>query len=251
MDQPITRRRFIGLGLTGAAAVLAGPRVAWPAEAAGAARFKARPGKPTQPVKAGIQKLGLAKGKDGILSVPKGYSPDKPVPLMVMLHGAHGRHEGFNRFSNWAADVGIAVMSPDSRGRTWDFLLDGYGPDIAFLDRALAHAFARLAVDPRHLAFAGFSDGASYALSVGLANGDLFSHVLAYSPGFMSPPLRQGKPAIWVSHGTRDEVLPVSQSRRMVPQLKSWGYKVRYREFDGDHGVNEELARESFRWLVA
>jgi predicted esterase len=34
------------------------------------------------------------------------------------------------------------------------------------------------------LAVSGFSDGASYALSIGPANGDLFTHVMAFSPGF-------------------------------------------------------------------
>jgi phospholipase/carboxylesterase len=248
MDQPITRRRFVGLGLTGIATLL-GPRIASPAS--GAARFKARPGKPTQQVKTGIQKLGLAKGKDGILSVPKGYSPQKPIPFMIMLHGARGRTEGFDAFAVGAAGLGIAVMAPDSRGPTWDSILGGYGPDIAFLDRALEHVFARVAVDPRRVALAGFSDGASYALSVGLANGDLFTHLVAFSPGFMDPPGRLGKPSVWISHGMSDDILPVELSRRIVPRLKQGGYKVQYREFAGGHTVTPELGTEAFRWFVA
>ncbi len=34
----------------------------------------------------------------------------------------------------------------------------------------------------------GFSDGASYALSLGVPNGDLFTHIVAFSPGFMRLP---------------------------------------------------------------
>jgi hypothetical protein len=34
---------------------------------------------------------------------------------------------------------------------------------------------------------AGFSDGASYSLSLGIGAGDVFSHVAAFSPGFMTP----------------------------------------------------------------
>ncbi len=55
----------------------------------------------------------------------------------------------------------------------------------------------------------GFSDGASYALSIGLTNGDLFTHVVAFSPGFASPVTYTGKPPVFVSHGTHDEVLPI------------------------------------------
>ncbi|HYH46455.1 MAG TPA: phospholipase, partial [Thermoanaerobaculia bacterium] len=107
------------------------------------------------------------------------------------------------------------------------------------------------AVDAARLAIGGFSDGASYALSVGLTNGDLFTHVLAFSPGFMAPARQEGKPGIYVSHGTRDEVLPIARcSRQLVPQLEQSGYQVIYREFDGPHTVPAEIARQATNWLV-
>ena len=83
---------------------------------------------------------------------------------------------------------------PDSRGPPWDVLEGGYGPDVAFLDRALELTFSRCAIDPARIAAEGFSDGASYALSIGITNGDLFSHVIAFSPGFMAPKEPWGKP---------------------------------------------------------
>lgn len=224
-----------------------------PAEGPAAGRLTARPGKPTEKApSAGVHDLGLARGKDGILILPKGYSADKPVPLVMFLHGALGRTQDLTQFCVAAAGMGMAVAAPDSRSRTWDLILGGYGPDIAFLDRALSYVFSHVAVDPRHLALAGFSDGGSYALSVGVANGDLFTHVMAYSPGFLQPPDRQGQPAIWISHGTRDDILPIDNtSRRIVPRLKQMGYKVSYHEFDGGHGVSSELREESCRWFLA
>lgn len=251
VDQGLTRRRFVGLGLVGAAAMFSGAGLAWAAAGTtGTARLKARPGKPTRKVKPGIQPLGLAKGRDGTLSIPPGYNPDKPVPLMIMLHGARGRSEAYNLLSTEAGKLGIAVVVPDARAQTWDIVLGGFGPDIAFLDKALEHTFAHVNVDPKRLCLAGYSDGASYALSVGLVNGDLFSHVMAFSPGFMETPSRTGKPAIWVSHGTKDPVLAIDRtSRRIVPQLKQWGYDVRYKEFEGGHELAPELGIEAFRWL--
>jgi predicted esterase len=134
---------------------------------------------------------------------------------------------------------------------TWDVIEGGYGPDVAFIDRALDQTFSRYAVDPRHIAAEGFSDGASYALSLGLTNGDLFTSVIAFSPGFMAPEERQGSPRIFISHGTRDQVLPIDRcSRRIVPRLKSSGYDVLYREFDGPHTVPQEIVRESLDWFL-
>lgn len=133
----------------------------------------------------------------------------------------------------------------------WDRVRGRYGPDVAFIDRALAHTFSRYAVDRARLAVEGFSDGASYALSLGLDNGDLFTAVVAFSPGFCAPNRPEGEPQIFVSHGTRDETLPIDAcSRRIVPLLERAGYAVTYREFDGPHAIPPAVEREAFAWLV-
>jgi phospholipase/carboxylesterase len=126
-----------------------------------------------------------------------------------------------------------------------------YGPDIAAIDRALGDTFSRCAIDPERVGVGGYSDGASYALALGLANGDLFTHVLAFSPGFLAPTGQTGSPRVFVSHGTLDGWLPIdSCSRRIVPRLERAGYKVCYREFEGGHVVPPDVAREAARWLA-
>src|SRR3954470_6733279 len=88
------------------------------------------------------------------------------------------------------------------------------------LSSVLAAVFDHVPADPRRLAVAGFSDGASYALTLGLANGELFPHILAFSAGFFVPARRQGWPAIFVSHGRSDPVLPIDMcGRRVVEAL--------------------------------
>jgi phospholipase/carboxylesterase len=131
-------------------------------------------------------------------------------------------------------------------------LVGSYGPDVEFIDRALDWVSNRLTLDTRRLAITGFSDGASYALSLGITNGDLFTRVIAFSPGFMAPATRRRKPQVFVSHGTRDRVLPIERcSRRIVPQLDHAGYRVRHREFEGGHVVPPEIGYQAVRWFVA
>ena len=109
-----------------------------------------------------------------------------------------------------------------------------------------------MTLDTRRLAITGFSDGASYALSLVITNGDLFTRIIAFSPGFMAPATRRGKPRVFVSHGTRDRVLPIERcSRRVVPQLDHAGYRVWYREFEGGHVVPPEIGHRTVRWFVA
>jgi phospholipase/carboxylesterase len=270
-DRPVSRRDFIkiAVGATGVASVGLLAACAGAATTAGTAgersegqqvagsaasqgRLLARPAPSDMAVPSGLRPLGLASGRDGLLYVPEGYGSEGAAPLALMLHGAGGNARGgISPFLDRADEAGVILLAPESRWRTWDVLVGGYGPDVEFIDRALEQTFDRLAVDAEHLAVVGFSDGASYALSIGLTNGDLFTHVIAFSPGFASPAAYRGKPPIFVSHGTQDKVLPIRQtSRRIVPELERKGYEILYQEFDGPHTVPKSVAREALEWFT-
>ncbi len=221
-------------------------------QAAQEGRLLARPAIPTGTAPLGLQPLGLDGSRDGFLYVPKSYQASRPAPLVLMLHGAGGDAEGgMKPFLHLADAEGLILLAPDSRRQTWDVIFGRYGPDISFIDQALDKTFSRYAVDPEKIALEGFSDGASYALSVGLTNGDLFTHVIAFSPGFMVPAEQIGKPRLFISHGTRDSVLPINAcSRKIVPQVQRAGYDVLYREFDGPHTVPPEIVRSALTWFT-
>ncbi|TKD06409.1 alpha/beta hydrolase [Polyangium fumosum] len=210
-------------------------------------RLQARPTPgPRDEAQRGDRPLGLGDKRDGILFLPSSYDPARPAPLMLCLHGAGGeaRHR-IDPIRPEAERDGVILVAPDSMGSTWDLLRGGYGPDVARIDRALTAAFHCLAVDPTRIAIEGFSDGASYALSLGLTNGDLFRFVFAFSPGFMRPLTQVGTPEVFISHGVKDPVLPIRCSRTLVPTLESAGYTVTYREFDGGHSVPQGMLREA------
>jgi phospholipase/carboxylesterase len=175
--------------------------------------------------------------------IPVGLDAAKPAPLIVGLHGAGGvASQMLDLLMPSAEAEGIILLAPESRGSTWDVIGGGYGPDVAFIDEALREVFRMHPIDPRRIAVSGFSDGASYALSIGVTNGELFDHILAFSPGFMAPMETEGTPKIFISHGVRDEVLSIGPcSRRIVPALEKAGYDVQYREFDGGHVVPPEM----------
>jgi predicted esterase len=118
------------------------------------------------------------------------------------------------------------------------------------LDRVLDEVLDSHPVE--RMMIGGFSDGASYALSIGLTNGDLFDAVLAFSPGFAAPLVAHGKPRVFVSHGTDDRVLPIdSCSRQLVPALQALDYPVTYEEFDGGHDVPERVVDRAVSWMLS
>ncbi|KAG2436149.1 hypothetical protein HYH02_011653 [Chlamydomonas schloesseri] len=222
----------------------------------------------------------------GFVYVPRSYDPRRPSPLAVMLHGAGGRADPLS--GNWSfggarevEDSRLIIVVPESAGRTWDAVRGGsFGPDVVALDGALSAVFAAFAVDASRVALAGHSDGASYALSLGLANPQLFTHLLAFSPGFMRPQpaaeaamqragssthsgsgssMHSGSgsgsssvwPRVFVSHGTGDRVLPVGCSRGIVTRLRAARIDVSYHEFEGGHVIPGHVAAEGLSFFLS
>ncbi len=246
-----SRRDFAGALFTAAVGVR------WIRPAPGSdpgARLSVRPGTPHgAPAHPGAQPLGLRSGRDGVLYVPNGYAPATPVPLVLALHGATGSSAApLRTYSALADRLGAAVLAPESLGSSWDAIRDDFGVDRDFIGRALEAAWSRVAIDPRRIGVVGFSDGATYALALGRANGDLFHAVAAFSPGFLIPITPVGRPPIFISHGTSDHILPIDAcSRRIVPALRAQEYQVDYREFDGDHTVPPEMAEAGLRSVTS
>lgn len=209
-----------------------------------------RPAKPNDVAEPGLWELELDVVRDGVLYIP---DADGPRPLLLALHGATMHAKQLVRPLLAAADeFGVILLIPDSRAQSWDIIHGGFGPDVEFIDRALTLAFDRCRIDPSAVAIGGISDGASYALSLGVTNGDLFSAIVAFSPGFIVPMDVVGQPRVFVSHGVNDRILPIDAcGRPIVAGLKGAGYDIEYLEFDGGHEMPEPIVRSGFKWLVS
>jgi phospholipase/carboxylesterase len=201
----------------------------------------------------GVQPLRLDRIRDGLFYIPKAYTHETPAAFALMLHGAGGEADhGLHLLKEYADEKNVILLSPASRATTWDIIAkDAFNGDVLFIDQALALVFKNFNIDSRHLAIGGFSDGASYALSMGLGNGDLFTHIIAFSPGFYHTVENKGKPRIYISHGVRDHILPIAPcSRRIVPRLKRLNYEINYNEFQGEHEIPGHIATGAVNWFL-
>jgi phospholipase/carboxylesterase len=214
----------------------------------------------SQNASGGLQKLS---GRSGLLYIPTGHAG--PLPLLILLHKAGGSASewfaGGGSYAPYADRGGFIILAPESPGQSWGTGPKNWGYDYLAINRALEEAFARCAIDRNRLAIGGFSDGASYALSLGLANGDLFSYIIAFSPGFIVRAQARGRignnnevriPLVYIAHGASDNVLPIaSTSRVFVSSLRKNGYNVEFREFSGGHHVSRQVADQAMSWLTA
>jgi predicted esterase len=206
-----------------------------------AGRLGFRPGDEpvAAPLSAGRHGLGFDQGREAVLVVPEGLQADAPVPLLVMFHGAGGEaNRVLPHLVPHARARRFLLLAPQSMFTTWDIVIGGHGPDLQRLDEALFTVARHFRLDPARLAFAGFSDGGSYALSLGLTNGDVASHVIGLSAGFMNAFTQAGAPRVFLAHGRADRQLPIDSSAHAhAKRLLDSGYDLTLQPFDGDHVI--------------
>lgn len=247
----MNRRTFLSLGTVGALGLTRGARL-----------LAQQPTPPIQPIEQipvagddipiGKSRLGIADDeRDGTVYVPKSYKKGVPMPILVMLHGFRSTAEAVRFTFPLAEEFGVIVLAPESRDVTWGQSIPGFDTDARYIGMAFRWVADVLTIDRSRVAMGGVSDGANYALNMGLAYGDTFNHLMIFSSGILAPFRKQGKTKIFLAHGTKDEQMPIDRTgRKFAAELKQDGYDLTYREYDGGHGAPIEVVRESFDWFV-
>ena len=207
----------------------------------------------------------LTLADQAIAYIPASAGPHPP--LLVLLHGAGQRPAWMIEHLVSQADArGIVLVAPASRGVTWDSVR--VAEEAPSLSSALANSMALrftgsrdadrveqairaigsyVPVDRATTALAGFSDGATFALAMGMARTHPFAAIIAWSPGIAietASPARHRR--VFVSHGRQDRVLSFETTcAEIVPMLEGEGALVMFLSFDGGHEIPAE-ATEAF-----
>lgn len=246
------RRTFLSLGAAGAFGLTRGARLL-------AAQSQVPPIQPIEQIPVagddipiGKWRLGLSDDeRDATIYVPKSYKKGTPMPIVVMLHGFRSTAEGVRSAFPLAEEFGVIVLAPESRDMTWGMEIPGFDTDSRYIGMAFRWVSEVLTIDPSRVAMAGVSDGANYALNMGLAYGNTFNHLMIFSAGTMAPFRKEGAAKVFLGHGTQDTQMPIDRTgRKFAADLKADGYDLTYREWEGGHGAPVEVMREGFDWLV-
>jgi phospholipase/carboxylesterase len=191
------------------------------------------------------------------LYVPETCDGCAPVPLIVALHGGHGHGRDF--LWTWLGDARsrqALLLAPTSRARTWS-IMGGADEDADGLRQMVEFVAGRYPVDRARILLTGMSDGGTYALLCGLADGMPFTH-LAPACGALHPLLltdggiarARGRP-VYLIHGALDWMFPVNTARLAHDVLAGAGARLVYREIaDLSHTYPREENARILDWLV-
>jgi phospholipase/carboxylesterase len=190
----------------------------------------------------GLCELSFEGGRTATIFLPWVRGCPADLPLLCSLHGSAGAYANtLLSLSEFAERGELAVIAPHSLRTTWDVLFGSYGEDVRLIEFLIALMVRRNGIDSSRVGLAGFSEGTSYTLTVGLKNGDMFPFIIAFSPGFFLPNAAIGKLRIFISYGSTDRILPMTSAREIAQRLKSDGYHVQFEEFSGGHELPEEI----------
>lgn len=248
-DNSLTRRSFLGSALGAVAAACSSSDAPTEPTNEGPSRLQIRARKPSRSVSVGTTEI-VSGERRAILRVPPTYRADEALPLVIAFHGGGGSATDWVQYPTRTDAARMIFLAPESKLLTWDRLVLGFGEDVAFTNIAIAETLDRCNVDVNRVALMGFSEGATYALGLGLANGDRVRSVVAHSPGMYIDVSRHGAPAFFISHGADDPIFPSGESSGFINTvLKTLGYSVEFAEFAGGHEMPAAIQDRAVAWL--
>jgi predicted esterase len=194
-----------------------------------------------------------------LLLTPDRIDPERRYPLITVLHGAGRREEMLVKAYQEEPGARDALfLIPRSHHPTWDLIATDGRPDLDFLEWAYDLIYRRYPVDPNRQGLIGYSDGASYALSVGLSNPGIFRAVMGWAAGFLvldeaSPSAEDPKPSVLLEYGTHDPLFPFERvAIPMREELERRGYAVNFRiDQGGRHWPSGEFQHEALDWFFS
>ena len=193
-------------------------------------------------------------------------------PVLIMLHGYGSDANDLFSFASELPDdlFIISAQAPyplPPYGNAWyainfDSVQGKFSDDVqavesrnkiaAFIDEVVEN----YPVDAKNLTLLGFSQGTILSYAVALSYPEKVKNVIALS-GYINLNILEknykerdfSNLSVYASHGTGDQVIPVTWARRNPEILKQLGIEHTYSEFPVGHGVAPQNLMELKSWI--
>lgn len=178
----------------------------------------------------------------------------KPTALVIVLHGVGSSGIGMTPLVDALANAlpGAAIVAPDGfepfdlspNGRQW-FSVKGVTSSnrrqrveqcMPRMGRLIGELQSRFDVSSQAVALVGFSQGAIMGLYLAATSGEI-GVVAALAGRLVAPvsPSLARRPALFISHGTEDHVIPIQEGRDAAAALVEAQFPVELQVIQG-HG---------------
>jgi phospholipase/carboxylesterase len=174
--------------------------------------------------------------------------------LMVVLHGRGDSPAGFSWMPNTMALPELNYLflqAPDDYygGYSWYGMPPNQRPGILRSRKLLEATFAEIFAQgylPENIILFGFSQGCLMTLEFGGRFSPKLCGYIGVSGYVYDAKLLaaeadpEAKTGHWlVTHGTRDEVLPIADTRAQIDLLQASGFNIDYREYEKVHTLDD------------
>lgn len=195
-----------------------------------------------------------------------------PPSLLVLMHGVGSNEQDLFSLAPYVP-AGYHVLSlrapyPMGMGANAWFNfsigpegLRSYDAEQEVASRAqvaetVKQAASQLGVPAERTVVGGFSQGGIMALSLLLTQPQLAAAAMVWHGRLLSDALVPAAPgaalagrALWISHGTRDEVIPLSHAHAMRNAVAPLAATLTYREYPEVHTIHPQELADSMAWL--
>lgn len=166
---------------------------------------------------------------DYLLFLPGDHKSGKKWPAILYLHGVGGKGDylemlkanGLPEFLEGREDFPFIAVSPQCpESEDWS---------PALLNRFLDDIIEKYEVDPDRIYLTGIGEGASAAWKLAAGRPERFAAVAPVCGGGNAHEacLLRDLP-VWIFHGARDRIVPISEAQGMVLALKLCGGNVNF-----------------------
>ena len=208
----------------------------------------------------------------GFLERPAQPAAGQQPWLLVLMHGVGSNEQDLFGLAPYVPPQFhvISLRAPFAMGQgayAWfQFTVDADGTRHihvpqeqqarALVQQTVADKAAQLGIPPERIVLGGFSQGGIMALSQLLTQPQTLRGALVWHSRLLPEIASLHAPAqafegksAWVSHGTYDNVIPLTSAHAIRDKLAALPLSLVYHEYSGAHEIRPEELKASMQWL--
>ena len=191
-----------------------------------------------------------------LLYLPKDYNKNSPRkwPVMFYLHGKSRRGYNLEKLKTYGPPYLInrgwhfpfIIVSPQCPpDRIWS--TDDWFPSLF---QVLSNKYR---IDINRVYLTGMSMGGSGVWSLAIKHPEYFAAAVPLCGGWNTRDIKQMKTIpVWAFHGAMDNIVPPTETEKMVNALREAGGKVRYSRLEGQgHSIHKIYEKKAmYDWML-